>query len=194
MVSDPAQSVRAASSAQDPATIGSNQTPKAAPALQLARGGGGGGGGGGFGGGAGMHAIGPGGGAGFRSGNYGAGGARFAAPGSGTRFVTPGAGLPPPAYARQGVQPLSGAHHPRAGSPPHAYARQSGQSPSSMHYPRYRYQHRGFRYYHQGWWYAFPWWIESEPDSCDYSSNVCASQWGYGSDGYYSCMSSYGCY
>jgi hypothetical protein len=37
----------------------------------------------------------------------------------------------------------------------------------------------------------FPWWTGS---NYDYLSNLCASQWGYGTAGYYSCMAYYGYY
>ena len=79
----------------------------------------------------------------------------------------------------------------------HAYARPGGQHPPGANYPRYRHRHRGYGYYYGGWWYAYPWWTETGPyyygGDCDYWSNVCASQYGYDSDAYYSCMSNYAC-
>jgi len=183
MVPYHAQSVRAAVSAQGARASTTSETGNAGPAVQIAQKDPPGRGGGGFGGG------GRGGGGGFAAGGSRAAtsgvGSRFGAPGTaGARFATPQGratirpGMVPPTprvYARHGVQPLSGAS-----------------------YPRYRHRHEGYRYYYRGWWYAFPWWIESPPyyygGDCGYWSNVCAAQWGYDSDGYYSCMRSYGCY
>ncbi len=61
------------------------------------------------------------------------------------------------------------------------------------HHRRYHHRRRGYAYYYGGWWYAFPWWLESYSDY-DYWSSVCASQWGYYTPGYYSCMAYYGFY
>lgn len=207
-----AQSVHAAASEQIARPTTARETGNAVPAMQLVqkdppggrggggggRGGGGGGRGGGgsfggargFGGGAGMRAVAPGGGGGFGGGGLRAvtpevGGPRFVTPGAaGSRFATPQG----PATIRPGIVPGT----------PHVYARRGVQRLSGANYPRYRYRHRGYRYYYRGWWYAFPWWIESGPyyygGDCEYWSNVCASQWGYDTGGYYSCMSYYGCY
>ena len=149
-------------------------------------GGGGGrsfGGGGGLGSGAGMRAVTPGV-AGSRLGTPGVAGPELAFPGTaGSRFATSQG----PATIRPGIVPGTRGVYARHGVPP----------PSGAHYPRYRYRHRGYPYYYGGWWYAYPWWIDNGPyyngGDCDYWSNVCASQWGYGSDDYYGCMSYYGC-
>ena len=191
-----------AASAQGARTTTARETGNAVPAEQLVqkdppgggggRGGGGGGRGGGgsfgggrgFGGGAGMRAVGPGGG-GLRAVTPGVAGPRFVTPGvAGPRFVTPQG----PATIRPEIVPGT----------PHVYARHGVHHLSGANYPRYRHRHRGYPYYYGGWWYAYPWWIESGPyyygDDCEYWSNVCASQWGYDTGGYYSCMSYYGCY
>lgn len=175
----PTQPVRAAVSTQDSGTPTATHVHNDVPAVQLAqrggggRGGGGGGrGGGGFGGGAGMHA----GGGGFRGFGVGVGASRFVSPGAGARLVSPGV--------------TSRFVIPRAGGAPRVSVRPGVQRFSGAHYARYRYRRGRYRYYYQGWWYAFPWWTET----CGYWSNVCASQWGYDTDGYYSCMSYYGCY
>ena len=122
--------------------------------------------------------------AGHRLGAPGVAGPQFATPGTaGRRFVTPLG----PATIRPGIVP--GARG--------VYARHGVPHPSGASYPRYRYRHRGYPYYYGGWWYAYPWWIENGPyyygGDCDYWSDFCASQWGYDSGTYYSCMSYYGC-
>ena len=117
----------------------------------------------------------------------GVAGRRFVTPGAGSRFVTPGVAgrrfVTPQGRAtiRPGIVPGT----------PRVYARHGVQRLSGAHYPRYRRRNHRFRYYHGGWWYANPWWIGGD---CEYWSNVCASQWGYDTGGYYSCMSDYGCY
>jgi len=140
-----------------------------------------------------MRAVGPAGGT-FRAVTPGGAGPRFVTPGvAGSQFATPRTAGPRfvrpqgPATIRPGVVP--GAHG--------VYARRGAPHPSGAHYPRYRYRHRGYPYYYGGWWYAYPWWIENGPSyyggDCDYWSDFCASQWGYDSGTYYSCMSYYGC-
>ena len=196
-------SVRAAVSAQGGGTTAVGEAGRAAPAVQLAagRGGGGGGGrggggggrgfggggrsfggGGGFGSGGGMRAVTPGV-AGSRFGTAGVASPELATPGTtGSRFATPQG----PATVRPGIVP----------GIPRVYARHGGHG-SGANYPRYRHRRRGYAYYYGGWWYAYPWWTENGPyyygGDCGYLSNVCASQWGYDTDGYYSCMSYYGC-
>ncbi|MGH7193292.1 MAG: hypothetical protein ACREJM_07115 [Candidatus Saccharimonadales bacterium] len=59
------------------------------------------------------------------------------------------------------------------------------------HFHRYRHRHGSYGYYYGGWWYLFPWWTGSY---YDYLSDVCASQCGYYTPGYYSCMAYYGFY
>ena len=173
------QPVHAATPAQVAGTPTTSEPGNAGPAAQIAQndppGRGGGGGGGGFGGG------GKAGGGGFA-----AGGPRAVTPGVGSRFAAPG--VAGPRFATpQGRTTI----RPGLVPPTRVYARHGVQRLSGTNYPRYRHRHRGYRYYHRGWWYALPWWIETD---CGYWSNVCASQWGYDSDGYYSCMRSYGCY
>lgn len=112
---------------------------------------------------------------------------------TGPAFVGPGVAGPRfgllqgPATIRPGIVPAT----------PQVSARYGVQHPSGAIYPRYRYRHRGYPYYYGGWWYAYPWWINSGPyyyaDDCEYWSNFCASQWGYDTGGYFSCMSYYGC-
>jgi hypothetical protein len=210
------QSAHAAASAPGARTSTTSETGYAGPAMQIAQkdppagggrgggfGGGGRGGGGSFGGGGGLGA-----GAGMRPVGPGAGGG-FAA--GGPHAVTPGVAGPRNPGARSRFVASPGVAGPRLATPqgratirpgivpgtPRVYARHGVQRPSGANYPRYRHRHRGYHYYYRGWWYAFPWWIESAPyyygGDCGYWSNVCASQWGYGSDGYYSCMNSYGC-
>jgi len=186
------QPVHAATPAQVAGTPTTSEPGNAGPAAQIAQndppGRGGGGGGGGFGGGAGfgagagMRAVGSGGG-----GSFTAGGLRTAAPGAGSRFAAPGAAGPRFAIPRAAATIGPG----MVAVTPRIHARHGVQRLSGANFPRYRHRHRGYRYYHRGWWYALPWWIETD---CGYWSNVCASQWGYDSDGYYSCMRSYGCY
>lgn len=172
-----AQSVHAVASAQGARTTTTSDTGNAGPAVQIAQkdppswgGGGFAGGGRSFGGGGGfaagaVHGVTPG------------VGSRYVAPGvTGPRFVTP--------QGRATIKPGIVLGTPRV------YARHGVQRLSGANYPRYRHRHREYRYYYRGWWYAFPWWVEN----CAYWSNVCASQWGYDTSGYYSCMSYYGCY
>jgi hypothetical protein len=173
-----------------------NITGHSVTAIQLAqRGGGGhgggvghGGGGGGFGGGRGglgggfgHGAAGGGLGRGGYGGNFGAGVFRGGAPRMVTPRFTPRVVSPRPRLFGQRGPRVSPRFTPRPG----VIAR------SGAHYPRYRHRHGRFRYYYSGWWYAFPWWTENE---CEYWSDVCASQWGYDTGGYYSCMSYSGCY
>ena len=73
------------------------------------------------------------------------------------------------------------------------YTQRRMQSHSGKHHRRHRHRQRGYAYYYGGWWYASPWWLGSYSDY-DYWSDVCASRWGYGTPGYYSCMAYYGFY
>jgi len=73
------------------------------------------------------------------------------------------------------------------------------------HSPRYRYRHGRYRHYHNGYYYANPWWlvpgigvgiglgVAGRNNSCNYWSDRCAANWGYGGSNYNGCMRYYNC-